>query len=173
VPRILIADDSPASRQALRNVLETSGWEVCGEAENGLEAIEKAATLKPDLVILDWSMPKMSGIAAARTIQAADPQMPLLLFTLDKIVPALADEARGAGFRGALAKSEGVFALTQAVEDLLKGKTFFLTESNVSVSESPIERTTNRLIEGKSDADPEKNRRNSRISRRRPDGRPS
>lgn len=158
VPRILIADNSPASRHALRNVLETSGWEVCGEAENGLEAVEKAAMLKPDLVILDWNMPKMNGMQAARTIQTADPQMPLLLFTLDKIVPSLKDEARGAGFRGALTKSEGVFALTQAVEELLKGKTFFFTESNVSTSESPMEIATeiDRLIEANTDADPEK-----------------
>lgn len=158
VPRILIADDSSASRHALRNVLETSGWEVCGEAENGLEAIEKAATLKPDLVILDWNMPKMNGLQAARTIQTADPQMPLLLFTLDKIIPSLEDKAREAGFRGALTKSEGIFALTQAVEELLKGKTFFLTESNVSTSEASMKTDTdaNRLIEADTDTDAEK-----------------
>jgi DNA-binding NarL/FixJ family response regulator len=162
VPRILIADDSRASRRALRDVLETSGWEVCGEAENGLEAIEKAATLKPDLVILDWNMPKMNGIQAAGTIQTADPQIPLLLFTLDKIVPSLEDKAREAGFRGALTKSEGIFALTQAVEELLKGKTFFLAESNVSTSEAPMETATDadRLIEANTDSDAEKKPKN-------------
>ena len=126
--RILIADDSAVSRRMLRQLLEMHGWEVCGEAENGLEAVEKTATLKPDLVILDWNMPKMNGIQAANTIHTADPGMPLLLFTLEKIIPTLAEEARRVGFRGALAKGEGVFALSQAVDELLQGKTFFPTE---------------------------------------------
>ena len=58
-----------------------------------------------------------------------DPRVPLLLFTLDGIAPPLEELARRAGFRGALAKSEGIFALSQAIEELLQGKTFFLTAS--------------------------------------------
>jgi PleD family two-component response regulator len=50
--RILIADDSPAARRALRRLLEEGGWEVCGEAQDGLEAVDKTATLRPDLIIL-------------------------------------------------------------------------------------------------------------------------
>jgi CheY-like chemotaxis protein len=56
MPRILIADDSSASRRALRNLIEGNGWEVCGEAEDGLAAVERIAVLKPDLVILDFTM---------------------------------------------------------------------------------------------------------------------
>lgn len=134
--RILIADDSSVSRRMLRQLLEMDGWEVCGEAENGLEAVEKVATLKPDLVILDWNMPKMNGIQAANTIHTADPDMPLLLFTLEKIIPTLAEEARRVGFRGALAKGEGVFALSQAVDELLQGKTFFITTNHPEIAES-------------------------------------
>jgi len=129
VTRILIADDSAASRRALRNLLEGDGWEVCGEAEDGLAAIEKAAILKPDLVILDFSMPKLNGLQAGLTIHTADPQVPLLLFTLEKIERPLENLARGSGFRGALSKGEGIFALSQAIEELLQGKTFFLTAS--------------------------------------------
>jgi DNA-binding NarL/FixJ family response regulator len=81
--RILIADDSAASRRALRNLLEGNDWEVCGEAEDGLAAVEKAAILKPDLVILDFSMPKLNGLQAGHTIHTADPHVPLLLFTLE------------------------------------------------------------------------------------------
>jgi DNA-binding NarL/FixJ family response regulator len=124
--RILIADDSTAARRALSIVLQGNGWEVCGEAEDGLAAVEKAAILKPDLVILDFKMPKMNGLQAGRTIHAADPHMPLLLFTLDKIDPYLGEEARKSGFRGALAEGEGIFALSQAVEELIQGRTFFL-----------------------------------------------
>lgn len=127
--RILIADDSAASRRALRNLLEGNDWEVCGEAEDGLAAVEKAAILKPDLVILDFSMPKLNGLQAGHTIHTADPHVPLLLFTLERIERPLENLARGSGFRGALSKSEGIFALSQVIEELLQGRTFFLTAS--------------------------------------------
>jgi DNA-binding NarL/FixJ family response regulator len=127
MPRILIADDSQATRYALRRLVEGNRWEVCGEAENGLSAVERAATLKPDLVILDFNMPNLDGLQAGQAIHAADPNIPLLLFTLDRIDAPLEELARGAGFRGALAKGEGIFALSEAIEVLLQGKTFFLS----------------------------------------------
>jgi DNA-binding NarL/FixJ family response regulator len=129
MPRLLIADDSAVSRRALRNLIEGNSWDVCGEAEDGLEAVEKAATLKPDLVILDFRMPKLNGLQAGQAIHTADPRIPLLLFTLDRIERPLEELARGAGFRGALAKGEGIFVLSEAIEELLQGKTFFLTAS--------------------------------------------
>ena len=104
MPRILIADDSEAVRRALRNLIQGSGWEVCGEAEDGLSAVEKAAILKPDLVILDFRMPNLNGLQAAQTINTAEPNVPLLLFSLDPIDPPLQELARAAGCRGALAK---------------------------------------------------------------------
>lgn len=131
---LLIADDSVASRSALRNLLEGNGWEVCGEAEDGLAAVEKSAVLKPDLVILDYRMPNLNGLQAGQSIHTADPQVPLLLFTLDGISPHLEEVARRAGFRGALSKCEGIFALSQGIEELLQGKTFFL---NTSATMSP------------------------------------
>jgi len=138
MPRLLIADDSAASRRALRNLIEGNGWEVCGEAEDGLAAVEKAALLKPDLVILDFRMPKLNGLQAAQTIHTADPRIPLLLFTMDEIEGPLEELARGAGFRGALTKSEGIFALSQAIEELLQGKTFFLTASGTMSSANSL-----------------------------------
>jgi DNA-binding NarL/FixJ family response regulator len=131
MPRLLIADDSTVTRRALRNLFEGNGWEVCGEAEDGLAAVEKTAILKPDLVILDFSMPKLNGLQAGHTIHSADPRIPLLLFTLERIERTLEEQARRAGFRGALAKGEGIFALSQAIEELLQGKTFFLTASSM------------------------------------------
>lgn len=99
MPRILIADDSEFSRYALRKLLEGHGCEVCGAAGDGLSAVEKSGTLKPDLVILDLQMPNLNGLEAGRAIHSANPGIPLLLFTLEHIEPALLNLAREAGFR--------------------------------------------------------------------------
>lgn len=123
--RILLADDHAEARQATRRLLaEHPEWEICGEAGNGLEAVEKAAALKPDIVILDLSMPKMNGLEAAKIIHAADPQLPLLLFSVDGGVAPMHAAVRAAGFRGAVSKST-CRLLSDAIEMLLQGQTFF------------------------------------------------
>lgn len=123
--RILIADDHPQARRGAREVLELhAGWEVCGEAVNGLEAIEKAAALKPDIVIIDLSMPKMSGVQVARVIHSTAPQLPLLLFSLYGGDPQMADGFRAAGFSGDVNKAAANL-LIEAVETLLRGGTYF------------------------------------------------
>ena len=74
--RILIADDSAKVREMLKALLETrTGWQVCAEAANGLESVEKAAELKPDVIILDLSMPEVDGLQAAVRIAAASPHV--------------------------------------------------------------------------------------------------
>jgi len=80
--RILIADDHEALRRGLRSALLGAGWQVCGEAGDGKQAIEKAAELKPDLVLLDLSMPVMSGHEAAREILRNNPGMKIVVFTM-------------------------------------------------------------------------------------------
>ncbi|MFZ0884894.1 MAG: response regulator [Candidatus Acidiferrales bacterium] len=123
--RILIADDHPEARRGARELLEAhQGWEVCGEAVNGMEAIEKTAALKPDIVILDLSMPKMSGVAAARMIRGMVPDVPLLLFSLYAGDPQMSDGFRAAGFTGDLNKAAADL-LIEAVEALLQGGTYF------------------------------------------------
>ncbi|MGA7914142.1 MAG: response regulator transcription factor [Candidatus Acidiferrales bacterium] len=123
--RILIVDDHPEARRGMRRLLEGHpGWEVCGEAENGMEAIERAAALKPDLVILDLSMPKMSGLDAARVIHSTSPQLPLLLFSLYAGDPQMNAGIRAAGFSGDINKASANL-LTEAVEALLQGGTYF------------------------------------------------
>jgi DNA-binding NarL/FixJ family response regulator len=149
MPRILIADDSKASRQALRNLIQGNGWDVCGEDEDGLSAVEKTAILKPDLVILDFRMPDLDGLQAGQIIHTADPSVPLLLFTLDQIVPPLQKLARESGFRGALAKGEGIFALSEAIEVLLQGKTFFLSASESRSSATSQSDSTGATEDGK------------------------
>ena len=70
---ILLVDDAAFMRMMLKDILTKNGYNVVGEAENGLQAIEKYKELKPDLTILDITMPEMDGIAAAKGIKAADP----------------------------------------------------------------------------------------------------
>src|SRR6202030_44679 len=78
---ILIVDDSSAVRNAVRSFLEKSGFEVCGEAVDGLDAIQKAKHLNPDLIILDFAMPRMNGIEAAMILKQMLPETPILLLT--------------------------------------------------------------------------------------------
>ena len=78
--RILIADDHEAVRRCVRSLIAShSGWEVCGEAVDGLDAIEKAKSSRPDVVILDISMPKLSGLQAAPLIKNELPQSEILI----------------------------------------------------------------------------------------------
>src|SRR5580704_3484898 len=123
--RILIVDDHPQARRGARELLEGHPeWEVCGEAENGMEAIEKAAALKPDVVVIDLSMPKMSGMQVARLIHSSAPKLPLLLFSLYAGDPQMNDGFRAAGFSGDLNKAAANL-LIEAVEALLRGGTYF------------------------------------------------
>jgi chemotaxis response regulator CheB len=79
---ILIVDDNAAIRSLLRDALQREvGWRVCGEAENGQDAVEKAKRLRPDVIVLDLSMPVMNGLEAGRTLTEALPAVPLVLFT--------------------------------------------------------------------------------------------
>jgi DNA-binding NarL/FixJ family response regulator len=104
--RILIADDSPPVRSGLRTLLGmNSDWQVCGEAVDGADAVEKANQLAPDLILMDFSMPQMDGVQAARKIAESGTHVPILLFTLN-LSPQLMELARNAGLRGAISKSE-------------------------------------------------------------------
>src|SRR4029077_12668531 len=80
--RILVVDDSEISRRITGTILRSRHWTVCGEAENGKDGVEKFQKLKPDIVLLDLSMPDMTGIEAAQQMSAANHTIPLILFTL-------------------------------------------------------------------------------------------
>jgi len=102
--RILIADDNVRVRRALRTLIETnSEWRVCAEAGNGREAITKAFELRPDLIVMDFCMPLLNGIQAAREIGRKAPDPPMLLCTM-YLTPQLAEEARAAGFAAVVSK---------------------------------------------------------------------
>jgi DNA-binding NarL/FixJ family response regulator len=116
--RILIADDHSVMRNAIKSVLEAhAGWEVCAEAVNGLQAVQKAAELKPDVIILDLSMPVMSGLEAATNILSVFPGLPIVLFT-NHMYSGLAGEAQKAGIRQVVSKQgDGLVSAVEAILD--------------------------------------------------------
>lgn len=117
--KILIADDNALVRKLLRIMLEgQKGWQICAEATNGSEAILKAQESKPDAVILDFAMPLLDGLDAAREITRALPSVPILLFTLYDS-PEMTLAAKEAGVSRVLPKTASGLPLIQAVRDLL------------------------------------------------------
>jgi DNA-binding NarL/FixJ family response regulator len=123
--RILIADDDPAIRRLFRRLLEAQpNWQVCGEAVNGVDAVEQVKQVAPDLAILDLGMPLMNGIEAAREISHSNPALPLLLISVQEMSDQLVEAARNAGFKGAVTKSRGREVVT-GVEAVLQNELFF------------------------------------------------
>ena len=126
--RILIADDHDVVRQGLRNILEARrDWEVVDEAANGKEAVERAIETLPDVAILDYSMPSMNGIEAARQIREGAPRTEILVFTMYDN-ESMVDQLRRAGVRGYVLKSEAPSQLARAVECVAQGREVFGTE---------------------------------------------
>lgn len=117
--RILIADDHVIVRRMLKVLVETHpGWNVCGEAENGQEALDKVTQLRPDVVILDMAMPVKDGITAAREISASMPEVRIVMHTLH-YSEALELEAKKAGVQRVIAKVDSSDALLKAIEEVL------------------------------------------------------
>jgi DNA-binding NarL/FixJ family response regulator len=115
--RLLIADDNATARKLLRALLETrQSWQVCGEAENGVEAVARAAELKPDIIILDLAMPVMDGLHAAQTISAASPAIPIFMHTMHNFA-SLDIEAKKVGIRKVISKTATGDALLVAIEE--------------------------------------------------------
>jgi len=117
---ILIVDDSDTCRKITRLFLESQlGLEVCGEAVDGVDAIEKARALKPDLVVLDLAMPRMNGVEVASVLRAMMPGVPIVLFTMydDTVGRAL---ALCAGANIVVSKPEGGWKLIECVRSLLQ-----------------------------------------------------
>jgi len=115
--RILIVDDSAQVRMALRMCLRMNkDWIVCGEAENGRDAIELASRVKPDVLLLDYAMPEMNGLEAARKLSVLVPECAILMFTTFA-PPQLSELARAAGVRAVFSKDvNGISSVIEAIE---------------------------------------------------------
>ena len=119
---VIIVDDSRAIRKALHKTFTAEGdfW-VCGEAENGRDAVEKAQRLHPDLIVTDLAMPVMNGLAEARLLKQLMPAVPVIIYTLYSS-PSLEKEARLAGASAVVSKSETVATLISEARALFKPK---------------------------------------------------
>jgi DNA-binding NarL/FixJ family response regulator len=116
---ILVVDDSETCRKVTRLFLESQlGLDVCGEAVDGVDAIEKARTLKPDLVVLDLAMPRMNGVEAASELRAMMPRVPIVLFTMYDDAVGRAS-ALSAGANLVVSKPSGGWKLIDCVQSLL------------------------------------------------------
>ena len=123
--RILIADDHEVARKGIRSLLEGhAGWEVCGEARDGREAVECAGKLKPDVLLLDIGMPNLNGLDAARQILATTPDARILILTVHDSEQTVR-EVLAVGALGFLLKSDAGRDLLAAVEALQHRRTFF------------------------------------------------
>jgi DNA-binding NarL/FixJ family response regulator len=123
--RILVADDHVLLRRGIRTLLESQpDWNVCGEVSTGREAIEQARELKPDVVVLDVTMPELNGVDATPLILKNAPQAKVLMLTMHN-APEITQRAVKAGARGYILKSDTERDLIAAVEALMQGKTFY------------------------------------------------
>lgn len=126
--QILVADDHEVARKGIRSLLEDhSGWQVCGEAKDGREAVDMAAQLAPDVLLLDIGMPNLNGLDAARQILATNPEARILILTIHESEQVVR-EVLAAGARGFLLKSDAGRDLVAAVEALQNRRTFFTSK---------------------------------------------
>ncbi len=123
--RILVVDDHDIIRRGLKQLLTArQGWEVCGEAKTGREAVSMSEQLKPDMVVMDISMPDLNGLEAARRIHKELPKTGILILTMhfsDQLVRDVVDS----GARGYILKSDADKELVSAVEAIANRRTFF------------------------------------------------
>jgi DNA-binding NarL/FixJ family response regulator len=166
--KVLIADDHDLMRRGIKSIIETKkGWEVCGEVRTGAQAVAKAKELKPDIAILDITMPELNGLEAAKRIQKVSEKTEILMLSAH-YSDQLIREVIEAGIRSYIVKSDSDRDLSIALDNLANHKPFFaprvteviLNSSSGSISprtEGPRSRVTSRereiiqlLSEGKS-----------------------
>ena len=149
--RILVADDHQVVRAGLRALLESkAGWQVCAEAANGREAVEKASGLQPDVVVLDIGMPLLNGVEAARQIRKVSPNTEILILTMhdsEHLIQGVLE----AGAHGYILKDDADRNLLVAVDALRKHKRYLSSRVSEAVAKAPhshrdgIERRSRRL----------------------------
>src|SRR5688572_16176318 len=126
--RILIVDDHAVVRRGVRALLEScEGWEVCGEATTGREAVEQCRQLRPDVVVMDLSLPELNGLDATRQILKDSPRTEVLVLTMHHSEELVRDVLQ-AGARGYVLKSDADASLISAVDSLRRHKPFLTAQ---------------------------------------------
>ena len=148
--RILVADDHQVVRTGLRTLLESkTGWQVCAEATNGREAVEKAGELQPDVAVLDLGMPLLNGVEATRQIRKVSPRTEILILTMhdsEHMIQGVLD----AGAHGYILKDDADKNLLAAVESMRRHKPYLSSRVSVAAAAAQpdadgIERPARRL----------------------------
>ena len=144
--RILIADDHDIIRRGVKALLASrQGWEVCAEATTGREAVAKAEEHRPDIVVMDLSMPELNGLEAARRIRKMPPRTEILVLSLhftDQLVREIVD----AGVRGYILKSDTDRDLLTAVEALANHRSFFTSGAAQLILDGVREKNSSTIL---------------------------
>lgn len=141
--RILIADDAEVIRKVIHVLIQAlTDFEVCGEAVDGVDAIEKAKQLKPDLILLDLVMPRMNGVEATSVLKSMMPHVPIALCTLyaDVLENSL---ATAVGIDAVISKPDGIAKLIACVKNLLEPSKPSSQTSEVGVKQTPLPKSAN------------------------------
>jgi DNA-binding NarL/FixJ family response regulator len=139
VPRVLVVDDHAAVRRGVQSLLQASPeWEFCGEAENGQEAIHLAGELKPEIIIMDVSMPVLNGLEATRIIHNTMPSTKILLLTLHSSTELVRSAFR-AGARGYVLKSDAEHELVKALNVVIGEGTYISPTIDAGSAQKVIE----------------------------------
>jgi DNA-binding NarL/FixJ family response regulator len=115
---VLLVDDSCLVRKTLRRIFETAGFAVCGEIGDGIQAVQQAPMLKPDLIVLDLSMPGLNGLEAAPLLRKSLPDVPIILFTIYPST-AIQQNARTAGVTSVISKDKAIACLVNEAQKLV------------------------------------------------------
>jgi DNA-binding NarL/FixJ family response regulator len=138
VIRILLADDHDVMRSGLRTILEAyNGWQVCGEAREGHEAVRLALELKPDIAVIDLAMPGLDGLEVTRQIKKELPRTEVLIFTMHE-TENMIRAVIAAGARGYVLKSDAGLKLIEAVEALSRHEPYFTPKASETLLEGFI-----------------------------------
>src|SRR5215470_1457409 len=139
VPRVMIVDDHAAIRRGVQGILHSfPEWELCGEADNGQEAVRLAESLKPEVIIMDVSMPVLNGLEATRIISDVLPQTKIVLLTLHSSTELVRSAFR-AGARGYVLKSDAEQELIRALNVILGNGTYVSPTIDETVAKRVVE----------------------------------